>query len=236
MADIDITSPDGHTFAAHRADPEGEPTGGIVVIQEIFGVNRHIRSVADRFAEAGYLAIAPALFDRLERGVELDYDGAGTSRGRELAWERGSIDLALTDLEATAALLDLELAGTGGVASVGFCFGGMLSCAMASRRPDHLSAAVAYYPSRAAQLLPDDHPQVPLQIHLGDEDQGVTVADGQALAGRWPDAEIHRYATAGHGFNCDLRASYDPAAAAEAWQHTLRFIADHGGHGDGEAV
>lgn len=227
MADIELTSPDGTTFTAHRAEPDRPPVGGVVVVQEIFGVNAHIRSVVDRFAAAGFVAVAPAVFDRVERGVELAYDEAGTARGRELAWERDSIPGAVVDLTTTIGALATELGAPGTVGVVGYCYGGMLACAVASRAPEDIGATVAYYPSRAAQLLVDDVPETPLQLHLGDRDQGVTVADGEALAARWPAAEVHRYPTAGHGFNCDLRASYDAAAAELAWQRTLEFFDAH---------
>jgi len=224
MTDITLSSEDGHEFSVHRADPEGPPRGGIVVIQEIFGVNAHIRAVTDRLAAAGYLAMAPALFDRLERGVELGYDPEGTKKGVELAWNRLPINTALVDLSTTAEALGRELGGAQRVGAVGFCFGGMLTAALASRRPAHLACGVAYYPSRAAKLLKRDVPGRPLMIHLGDKDQGVTVADGLELAKRWPAAAIHRYPEAGHGFNCDLRPTFAPDAAAKAWDRTLRFF------------
>jgi carboxymethylenebutenolidase len=227
MADIELTAPDGHTFSAHRAEPDGPVLGAIVVIQEIFGVNAHIRSVADRFAADGYLAVAPALFDRIERGAELGYDEDGMARGAELAWNRLSIDDALTDLAATATALEAETGTPAAVGAVGFCYGGMLAAALSSRHPDVLGAAVAYYPSLASEKLVDDVPATPLLVHLGDQDQRVTVADGELLQRRWPTAEFNRYAEAGHGFNCDLRASFDPAAAADAWDRTLRFFGEH---------
>jgi carboxymethylenebutenolidase len=226
MPDIELTSPDGHTFAAYRADyAEGPPRGGVVVIQEIFGVNGHIRSVTDRLAEAGFVAVAPALFDRVERGAELGYDDEGMAKGRALAWDT-PLDGPITDLTATADALAAELGGPRRVGAVGFCYGGMLAAAIASRSADHLGAAVAYYPSMAAQLLVDDVPGVPLQVHLGDLDQRVTVADGQALESRWPTAEFHRY-DAGHGFNCDQRPAFDRDAAARAWRRTLAFLDAH---------
>ena len=228
MADISLTTPDGHTLSAHRAEPEGSPLGGVVVIQEIFGVNAHIRDVADRFAAAGYLALAPALFDRIEAGVELDYDGDGMTKGRSMAWEQLSIDDALADLTTTADALADQVGGGERVGAVGFCFGGMLAAAMASRTPDHLAAAVGYYPSRAAELLTDaDQLGRPLLLHLGGADQNVTPEQGDTLAVRWPSAEIHRYPGADHGFNCDRRASHHPDAAAAAWDRTLSFFAEH---------
>jgi len=227
MADIELAAPDGHRFGAYRADPGGPANAGVVVIQEIFGVNRHIRSVVDRVAQAGFVAVAPALFDRLERGVELDYDDAGMARGYALAWEQLDVDDAVADLAATAATLAGELGGAGTVGAVGFCFGGMLAAALASREPATVGAAVAYYPSGAAGVLKDEVPSTPLLVHLGDQDHRVTVADGETLAHRWPAATFHRYAEAGHGFNCDLRDSFDPGASALAWQRTLDFLGEH---------
>lgn len=228
--DQELTTADGHRFTAHRAEPVDPPAdvplGGVVVVQEIFGVNAHIRSVADRFAAAGYLALAPRLFDRLERGVELAYDAEGVTRGQALAWDRLPIADAVTDVAATADALAAELGGAGRVGVVGFCFGGMVAAAAAARIPDRIGAAVAYYPSLAAQLLVDDVVRAPLLVHLGDTDQRVTVADGETLRARWPEATYHRY-HAGHGFNCDLRPGYDAPAAALAWDRTLAFLAHH---------
>jgi carboxymethylenebutenolidase len=223
MTDIELTAADGNVLTAHRADPTVPPLGGVIVVQEIFGVNGHIRAVADRFADAGYVAIAPALFDRRERGVELGYDAAGLERGAGIAWDL-PLGEPLTDLQAAAALLGDELGGPEHVGIVGFCWGGMLSCAMASRHGADVAAAVAYYPSMAAKVLQQDQPNIPLLVHLGDLDQRVTIEDGLALAERWPDATFHRY-EAGHGFNCDLRPDFSPDASALAWERTLAFFA-----------
>jgi carboxymethylenebutenolidase len=222
MATIELTADDGHVLTAHRRDPDGSPLGAVVVIQEIFGVNDHIRAVTDRFAEAGYVAVAPALFDRVEPGAELPYDAAGAEAGKDLAWNL-PIDQPLADLTAAAVLLADEVGGPGAVATVGFCYGGMLSAAMASRRARYLGAAVAYYPSMAAQLLVKDQPHVPLLVHLGELDPRVTPADGEALAARWPEAVFHTY-PAGHGFNCELRDDHHPEASAEAWNRTIGFL------------
>ncbi|MFN8019474.1 MAG: dienelactone hydrolase family protein [Acidimicrobiales bacterium] len=224
-----LTAPDGHAFDAYVAEPAGTPSAAVVVVQEIFGVNDHIRSVADRFAAAGFLAAAPALFDRIQRGVELDYDAAGTEAGRELAWG-APIDHPITDLVATADHLAVRVAGAGRVATVGFCYGGMLSAAVACRAPRSIGAAVAYYPSMAAELLVADQPHVPLLVHLGDTDTRVTPEDGRRLEARWPDATFHRY-PAGHGFNCDRRADFDRASSDLAFARTIDFL--HRTVGDG---
>lgn len=222
---VEVVAPDGHRFAAYRAEPQLPPIGAVVVIQEIFGVNVHIRSVADRFADAGFLALAPALFDRVERGVELGYDEEGMTTGVGIAWNL-PLDQTLVDLVATCDAAADELGGASTVGATGFCFGGMLAAALACREADHLGAAVAYYPSQAAKVLADDVPAIPLLVHLGDLDQRVTVADGEALAQRWPTATFHRY-DAGHGFNCDLRADYSPEASTVAWGRTVSFLGRH---------
>jgi len=222
MPAIELTAEDGHVLSAHRSDPDGSPAGAVVVVQEIFGVNDHIRSVTDRFADAGFLAVAPALFDRVQRGAELAYDADGAEAGKDLAWNL-PMDHPLTDLTATAGLLAQEVGGAANVATVGFGYGGMLSAAMASRRARHLGAAVAYYPSMAAQLLVKDQPHIPLLIHLGALDPRVTPADGAALATRWPEAELHAY-PAGHGFTCELRGDHHPEASALAWERTVAFL------------
>lgn len=227
MADIELTASDGHRFTAYRADPSGDPIGGVVVIQEIFGVNDHIRGVVDQYAEAGFVAVAPALFDRVERGIELDYDAEGTESGRDLAWEQLTVETAIADLGATVGALADQLGGSPRVGTVGYCYGGMLAAALASRSPGSIAAAVAYYPSQAVQLLTDDVPGVALLVHLGDRDPRVTVEDGQTLMARWPDATFHRYQSAGHGFNCDQRPDFDPEASAVALSRSVAFLTEH---------
>lgn len=227
MADLTLTAADGTAFSAYRADPLGAPRGGVVVIQEIFGVNAHIRDVTDQYAAAGFVAVAPALFDRVETGVELAYDQDGMVRGQAIAWNTLTIEDALSDVRATADALAAELGGAGHVGLVGYCYGGMLAAAAASRASDHVAAAVAYYPSRSAQLLVDDRPGVPLLVHLGTEDQGITPEDGRTLEARWPTATFHRYEGAGHGFNCDQRAGFHAEASALAFDRTVAFLADH---------
>ena len=226
MTEIELTAADGHIVrCAPRAIRTVLPEAGWSSSRRSTGSTTFIRATADRLAAAGYLAVAPALFDRVQRGTDLAYDEAGTKAGSELAWSL-PIDRALADLRATAELLAGEVGGTGLVASVGYCYGGMLSAALASRSARDLSAAVAYYPSMAARLLVKDQPHIPLQIHLGDLDPWVTREDGDVLAARWPDAQIHRY-PAGHGFDCDLRPDHDQASDDLAWQRTLAFLAEH---------
>lgn len=223
MSEIELATADEHEFTAYRVDPDGQPKGAVVVIQEIFGVNPHIREVVAQYAAAGFVAVAPALFDRIEPGIELGYDRGDVNRAKALAWKM-PLEHAITDVATTAQALAEELGGAAHVGVVGYCYGGMLAAALASRHPELIAGAVAYYPSRAAQLLVDDRPGVPLLVHLGDRDTGVTPEDGKVLQERWPTATFHRYETAGHGFNCDQRPGYDAEAAASAFERSTAFF------------
>lgn len=223
---ITLSATDGHELSAYRAEPadpaSGAVKGGVVVIQEIFGVNDHIRDVTDRFAAEGWLAVAPALFDRHQRDVELDYDGHGMEVGRDLAWDRLDLDTVSLDVHAAVG----AAAVAGGVGVVGFCFGGMVACLSAIQIGRDVAAAVGYYPSRAAELLADRTPEAPLMLHVGDRDGRVTAEDVATMTRAWPDAVIHHY-DADHGFNCDRRDTYDSEASVAAWGRTNQFLAEH---------
>lgn len=223
MPQIELSTTDEHEFTAYRSDPDGPPLGAVVIVQEIFGVNSHIRDVVDQYAAAGFVAVAPALFDRIDPGIELGYEASDTDRAKSLAWNM-PIEDALTDMATTAEAMGEELGGASRVGVVGYCWGGMLTAALASRRPEVIAGAVAYYPSKAAQLLVDDRPQVPLLVHLGDRDTGVTPEHGRMLEERWPSATFHRYEKAGHGFNCDQRPGHDAEAAAQAFERSTDFL------------
>ncbi|MBL8296742.1 MAG: dienelactone hydrolase family protein [Rhodanobacteraceae bacterium] len=212
---IRLPTPNLPAISAYRADPDGVPRGGIVVVQEIFGVNAHIRRVADSYAQAGYLAIAPALFDFVETGVELDYDEAGVARGRLLAAEVG-FDRAITAVAGAAQ----ALGATGRTGVVGYCWGGTVAFLCATRLA---LPAVVYYGGRSLPFL-DERAQAPLQFHFGQADPIIPPAHVALHRAKQPQAEIHVYA-AGHGFNCDLRADYDPASAALARERSLAFFA-----------
>jgi carboxymethylenebutenolidase len=216
---IELAASDGHKLAAYRADPAGKPRGGIVVIQEIFGVNSHIKQVADGYAGDGYLAIAPALFDRVERNIDLGYTPEDIARGREV---RGKVanDMAMKDSEA--AIKAASSAGKVGI--VGYCWGGLVTW-LAANKLSGLSAAVAYY---GGGILDNTNlaPKVPLMGHFGDKDQHIPVDGVKKLAEKYPQHPIHIY-SADHGFNCDHRGSYDAAAAKQARQRTLEFFRKH---------
>jgi carboxymethylenebutenolidase len=216
---IELAASDGHKLAAYRADPAGKPRGGIVVIQEIFGVNSHIKQVADGYAGDGYLAIAPALFDRVERNIDLGYTPEDIARGREI---RGKVtnDMAMKDSEA--AIKAASSAGKVGI--VGYCWGGLVTW-LAANKLSGLSAAVAYY---GGGILDNTNlaPKVPLMGHFGDKDQHIPVDGVKKLAEKYPQHPIHIY-SADHGFNCDHRGSYAAAAAKQARQRTLEFFRKH---------
>jgi carboxymethylenebutenolidase len=216
---IELTASDGHKLAAYRADPTGKPRGGIVVIQEIFGVNSHIKQVADGFAADGYVAIAPALFDRVQKSVDLGYTPEDIAKGREI---RGKVtnDMALKDAEAAVK----AAAGAGKVGIVGYCWGGFVAWLAAAKVPG-LSAAVPYYGGGILDNA-DLKPKVPLMGHFGDKDQHIPVDGVKQLAEKHKEHQIFIY-SADHGFNCDHRGSYNAAAAKQARERTLEFFRKH---------
>ena len=217
---IELTAADGFTLGAWRAAPAGPPRGGVVVVQEIFGVNAHIREVTDGYAEAGYLAIAPALFDRVEADVELGYDEAGMARGIDIARGRLEIDAALLDIAAA-----VEAASVGGdVGVVGYCFGGLLAW-LAACRVDGVACASSYYGGGVAGVA-DLVPRCPVIFHFGALDAHIPAEQVEKVRAAQPDCPVHVY-DADHGFNCDHRASHDAAAAALARERTLALFDAH---------
>ena len=218
---IELVAADGHRLGAYVAAPQGAARGAVVVIQEIFGVNSHIRSVADGYAAEGYLAVAPALFDRLERGLEIGYGDADIQRGIALKGKSPN-DKALLDI--AAAIAHAQQAGGGKVGSVGYCWGGLLSWLSACSL-DGLAAAVCYYGGG----MPDQkqlQPRCPVLAHFGRQDHAIPLAGVEAFRAAQPGVEVHLY-DAGHGFNCDQRGSYDAASAKLARERSLAFFAAH---------
>ncbi len=217
--DTVISTPHG-SIGAWRADPpHGEAAlGALVVLQEVFGVNEHIRTVADRYAAKGYVAIAPALFDPVATHVELGYDTAALDRGRALAAEVG-FDRAVALVSATASVLQKE---GHKVAAIGFCWGGTLAFLANTRLG---LPAVSYYGARTMPFL-DTPLSAPMLFHFGAEDPLIPPADVDAHHARHPDAELHTYAEAGHAFNRDVDPTHFHAASATlAHRRTLDFIA-----------
>ncbi len=219
MATIELKAADGHVLSAYEVRPEGAGAA-VVIIQEIFGVNPHIRSVVDRYAAHGYHVVAPALFDRAERGVELEYTPEGVQEGLAL---RGRIPWEDTMADVAAAVE--RVSATGPVAVIGYCFGGSVAWRAAHSLP--VAAAVGYYGGAIAEFI-DEEPRVPVMLHFGSEDQSIPPSVAEEVRRRHPRVEVHVYEGAGHGFNCDARESFAPEAAALAERRTLEFLARSG--------
>ncbi|MGC4397971.1 dienelactone hydrolase family protein [Hydrogenophaga sp. T2] len=224
---LTLQAADGHRFPAYVAEPAGRPKGGIVVLQEIFGVNAHIRAVADGYAAAGYFVVAPATFSRIGKGeVELGYTEADMKEGMGLK-------AGVEALPAPGVIADIQAAvdhaaQAGKVGIVGYCWGGLLTW-RAAALVKGLSAAVPYYgggvttPEEAAR-----QPQVPVLAHFGEQDHWIPLDTVAAFKQAQPAVEVQVYA-ANHGFNCDHRGSYDKASADLARERTLAFFAKHVG-------
>jgi len=216
---VDLQAADGHGLSAYRADPAGRARGGVVIIQEIFGVNRHIRGVCDDYAREGYVAVAPALFDRRRRGLELGYTSEEIPEGREVAY---SIPLEKALLDVDAAITAVR-AAAGTAAVVGYCWGGLLAWLSATRlQPD---VAVGYYGGRIAQYAAEPR-RCPVMLHFGETDHAIPMDDVRRIRELAPDVLVHTY-PAGHGFNCPERSSWDPACADTARKRTLAFLDAH---------
>jgi len=213
------TAADGHTLGIYRAESAGRPRGGLVVVQEIFGVNSHIRAVCDEYAAAGYVAVAPALFDRVERDVQLGYGPADVTRGRAIR-EKVSLEQALADVEAAAR----EVAGAGRIGVVGYCWGGTVAW-VAATRSRTFAAAVSYYGGGVPDLA-NEQPNCPVQLHFGEQDHAIPLAGVEKLKAAHPELPVYLY-PAGHGFNCDQRASYHAESARLARERTQAFLREH---------
>ena len=218
---IRLTALDGFEFGAYRADPEGTAKGGVVVVQEIFGVNVHIRSVCDRYAGAGYLAIAPAIYDRVEPGLELGYESDDIARGQEISGRCDMIDV-IADVAAAAD----AAAEAGKVGIVGYCWGGVIVYIAACRLGGRLACASGYYGRSIVQYL-NETPAVPLVLHFGTLDASIPLTDVERIGQAHPEIAVHLYEGADHGFNCDLRGQYNAEAAALALERTLALFAEH---------
>jgi carboxymethylenebutenolidase len=216
---IDLTAADGHKLLAYRAEAAGKPKGALIVAMEIFGVNSHIRSVADGYAADGYLAIAPALFDRLQRGYEAGYTQDEIQCGIGMIQK---IDLEDTMKDVAAALTDVASAGKVGI--VGYCWGGTVAWKAAASLAG-LSCAVPYYGGGVPGLV-GLKPRCPVMFHWGESDHSIPLDKAQAFADAHK-GETHYFYRAGHGFNCDQRGSYDAQAAKLARSRTLEFLARH---------
>ena len=211
---IRITAKDGHELDAYLADANGKAKGGIVVVQEIFGVTNHVKRVADQFAAYGYKVVAPAMFDRVEQEVTLEYSEIEKGRGymQRLQWPN-----TLADVQAAVD----EARSAGNVAVVGYCWGGTVAHVAASELD--LDAAVSYYGGGVAKML-DKKPQCPIMYHFGDQDASIPLPDIEKIRKAVPDSPVHVYPGAGHGFNCDERGSYSAKDAKLAFERSVEFL------------
>jgi carboxymethylenebutenolidase len=214
-----LTTTDNHSLGAYRADPAGKPKGAMVVAQEIFGVNSHIRNVCDRLAAEGYVAVAPALFDRFVRDFQSGYSADEVAHARTY----------LTKIDWPKMLLDIqagidEVKSVGPVGVIGFCMGGSAAFLSATRL-NGLKAAVAFYGGQIVKFA-DEKPKCPVQMHFGETDASIPLSDVEIVKQKRPDCEIYVY-PAGHGFYCDERASFHDPSATLAWQRTIAFLDKH---------
>jgi carboxymethylenebutenolidase len=208
---IQLTAEDSHRLAAYRATPTGTPRGGVVVIQDIFGVNSHIKKLCDGFAADGYVALAPALFDRVERDYATGYTQADIERGRAT---RGKLTMD-----------ELKRAGKP-VAVVGYCFGGTVAWLSATRL-NGVTAAVGYYGGGIAETA-EEQPKAPVMLHFGETDASIPKEHYEKVQKLHPKLPVFIY-PAGHGFSCDERGSYHAPSAQQARERTIEFLRKHVG-------
>lgn len=214
-----LTTTDNHSLGAYRADPAGRPKGAMVVAQEIFGVNSHIRNVCDRLAAQGYVAVAPALFDRFVRDFQSGYSPDEVAHARtyiaKIEWPKMLLDIQ-------AGLDEVKSIGPLGV--IGFCLGGSAAFLSATRL-NGLKAAVAFYGGQIVKFA-DEKPKCPVQMHFGETDASIPMSGVEIIKQKRPDCEIYTY-PAGHGFYCDERASFHNPSATLAWERTIAFLDKH---------
>ncbi len=218
--DIKLKASDNFELAAYRADPGGAPRGAVVVIQEIFGVNHHIRSVCDRLAREDYVAIAPSIFDRSEPNFQSGYTPDEIANARKFV---ANPDWAAMLRDTQAAIDAVKHVGPVGI--IGFCLGGSVAF-VAATRLSGLKAAIGYYGGAIVRFA-DETPKVPTQLHFGEKDAGIPLSDVETIKAKRPDVEVFIYPGAQHGFHCDERPSYDKTSADMAWPRSMAFLAKH---------
>jgi carboxymethylenebutenolidase len=220
---IKLKAEDGHELSAYVARPASKPIGALVLVQEIFGVNAHIRGVADGYAKDGFLVVAPAIFDRFERGLELDYGPEGMKRAFALY---PSLKPDVTLLDVAAAYEAAKEAGKG-IGVVGYCYGGLVTWLAATRGEKYKmrpSCCVAYYPGGIGSVAKEE-PSCPVMIHFGAEDSHIGKDQVEAVRAAHPNVEIFVYGGAGHAFNRDADPnSFHGASAKLARERTLEFL------------
>ena len=218
--DITLKASDGHEFSAYLCEPGDDERGGIVVVQEIFGVNAHIRDISERFSQLGYRTIAPALYDRIERDFEGGYTAKDVERGRDFkSAANENLEGVLADLIAAKD----EVSRAGSVGITGFCWGGFITWLAASRLD--FQAASCYYGGGIIDFN-DEKPNCPTILHFGSQDQSIPMADVERISSSHTDIIVHVY-DADHGFNCDMRDQFDPRAANIAGMRTFELFNQH---------
>ncbi|MBC8790579.1 MAG: carboxymethylenebutenolidase [Tagaea sp. CACIAM 22H2] len=220
---IELQAADGHRFQAWRSDPPGKPKAGLVILQEIFGLNEHIRKTTDSYGYDGYLAIAPALFDRVTPGIELGYGEDDIAKGRDIRAKVPN-DKAVTDVAACA--LALQRAGCTKIAVIGYCWGGTLAW-LAAARVTGLDACISYYGGGVVQHL-NETARCPVLFHFGETDHSIPMSDVEKIGRALPDADLFVY-PAGHGFSCEARGAYDKPSADKARERTKEFLRRYAG-------
>jgi carboxymethylenebutenolidase len=221
---ITLKASDGHELSAYRADPAGKPKGCLIVIQEIFGVNEHIRSVADRFAKDGYLCLAPAMQDRAQRGFEVGYTPPDIEKGREVRGKVKNED-SLKDLKAALDYLKAQNAGK--IGAVGYCWGGSLAW-LSAVNLDGLAVAVSYYGGEVANNA-DAKAKCPVMFHFGEKDMSIPMDKVEIVKAKLPEHPTYVYKDAGHGFSCDARGSFHPASHELALGRTKEYLSKYVG-------
>jgi len=214
---VTLTASDGFRLGGYRAGLDSRSKGAIVVIQEIFGVNSHIRNICDRLANEGYVALAPAIFDRIEPDFQSGYSPDEVAVARKFV---AAPDWPAMLRDTQAAIDAVKNAGPVGI--IGFCLGGSIAYAAATKLTG-LRAAVSYYGGAIVRFA-DDRPAVPTQLHFGEKDTGIPLTDVETIKAKRPEVEVFVYPGAQHGFGCDERASYDKASSDLAWQRSLAFF------------
>lgn len=211
-----LRAEDGHEFEAYTAGAHSQKRA-LIIVQEIFGVNGHIRSVANDYANQGFYAIAPALFDRVQRNLELGYGPDDRKKGMQVATQVG-METALKDVAASLKYAQEKTGGKVGV--IGYCWGGTLAWLAATRLQP--AAAVGYYGGQIAKYAAEK-PHCPVMLHFGKKDAHIPISDIEIIQKHNAGVPVYLY-DAGHGFNCDQRESFDPASAALARERTLEFL------------
>jgi carboxymethylenebutenolidase len=219
---VNLMAADGHKLSAYMAAPSGDAIGALVVVQEIFGINAHIRSVVDGYAQDGFVVIAPALFDRCEKDVELKYEGDDMQKAYEL-YGKLTPETALLDVSAAYDFVRAEYRSVG---VIGYCYGGFMSWLSATRGETlrmQPACAVAYYPGGIGSVAKEE-PSCPVMLHFGSADTHIGPEQIEAVRAAHPEVTIYEYEGAGHGFNCNARASYNADAAKLARERSLAFL------------